>query len=161
MALWHLDDLTFAESAAGVVKVSFHSYVGEGNRPLADQFYAGLYGADFESFIRDGADHVGELQAWDLNSGEKVWTHELESGTNGSVLATGGGLVFLGGGDFQAFNALSGKLLWQIRTNYGRTGVPTTYAVNGVQYIAVQSGAHPAEGPQGGLIWVFALDCQC
>lgn len=118
-------------------------------------------GADFESFIRDGADHVGELQAWDLNSGEKVWTHELESGTNGSVLATGGGLVFLGGGDFQAFNALSGKLLWQIRTNYGRTGVPTTYAVNGVQYIAVQSGSHPADGPQGGLVWVFALDCQC
>ncbi len=118
-------------------------------------------GADFESFIVDGADHVGELQAWDLESGDKVWTHEFASGTDGSVLATGGGLVFLGGGDFQAFNALTGKRLWQIRTNYGRTGVPTTYLVNGVQYIAVQSGAHPADGPQDGLLWVFALDCQC
>ena len=72
-----------------------------------------------------------------------MWTHEFASGTDGSVLATGGGLVFLGGGDFQAFNALTGKRLWQIRTNYGRTGVPTTYVVNGVQYIAVQSGAPP------------------
>ena len=129
-------------------------------------------GAEFESFIRDGADHVGELQAWNLDTGHEVWTHEFASGTDGSVLTTGGGLVFLGGGDFRAFNALSGKLLWQIRTNYGHTGVPTSYAVNGVQYIAVQSGALPMQGrvrgpqygvddPRDGLIWVFALDCQC
>ena len=128
-------------------------------------------GADFESFIRDGADHVGELQAWDLDTGDRMWTHEFASGTQGAVLTTGGGLVFLGGGSFQAFNAQTGKRLWSVQTNYGRAGVPTTYAVNGVQYVAVMSGAHPlgndagadydAPIPRGGLVWVFALDCQC
>jgi len=53
-------------------------------------------------------------------------------------------------------------------------GVPVTYAVDGVQYIAVQSGwgvdpasmtrrVDSARGtftyvPQGGVLWVFALD---
>ena len=123
-------------------------------------------GAEFEVFERDGADHIGELQAWDLDTGDRVWSWEFASGTDGAVLTTGGGLVFLGGGDFRAFHAWSGRLLWRIRTNYGRTGVPTSYAVNGVQYIAVQSGAQPLQGhgvdaPQDGLVWAFALDCQC
>jgi alcohol dehydrogenase (cytochrome c) len=98
-------------------------------------------GAEFEVFKRDGADHIGELQAWDLDTGERGWNHELPSRTGGAVLTTAGGLVFLGGGDFRAFHAWSGRLLWRIRTNYLRTGVPTSYAVHGVQYIAVQSGA--------------------
>ena len=75
---------------------------------------------------------------------------------------------------FRAFDARSGERLWQIRTNSGITGVPTSYAVDGVQYIAVQSGwgvdAQRRQGgldrlrgtrthvPQGGVIWVFALE---
>jgi alcohol dehydrogenase (cytochrome c) len=123
-------------------------------------------GAEFEVFTRDEANHTGELQAWDLDTGDQVWSRELASGDNGAVLTTGGGLVFLGGRDFRAFHAWSGSLLWQIRTNYGRTGVPTSYEVKGTQYIAVQSGAEPLPGsgvgpPQDGLVWAFALDCQC
>ena len=34
----------------------------------------------------------------------------------------------------------SGEVLWQYRTNSGITGVPTTFEVDGVQYVAVQSG---------------------
>jgi len=72
-----------------------------------------------------------------------------------------------------SLNAATGKLLWQFRTNSGITGVPTSYEVDGVQYIAVQSGwGVDAQGmtgridrarntetivPQGGVIWVFAL----
>ena len=128
-------------------------------------------GGTFEVFQREGADHIGELQAWDLDTGDEVWTQQFPSGNDGAVLTTAGGLVFLGGGDFRAFNALTGKLLWQIRTNYNRTGVPTSYKVNGVQYIAVQSGARHVQtrggppaagtGPRDGLVWAFALDCQC
>ena len=129
-------------------------------------------GAHFEVFKRFGADHIGELQAWDVDTGERVWTHEFKSRIQGSVLTTGGGLVFLGGGDFQAFHAVSGRLLWQMRTNYGRSGIPTTYSVDGVQYVAFQSGAQRlktvdgrplqnTEAPKGGLVWAFALDCQC
>lgn len=132
-------------------------------------------GAQYEWEIRDG-DHIGELQAWNLETGKKVWTQEFESQNWGPVLTTGGGLVFMGGTNdrfFRAFDASSGEQLWQMRTNSGVTGVPTSFSVNGKQYIAVQSGwgvdAQRMQGgidrvrrqrtdvPQGGVIWVFAL----
>ena len=126
--------------------------------------------------MRDGADHIGELQAWDLATGSQVWVHEFEFQNWGPVLTTGGGLVFAGGTNdryFRAFDAATGKLLWQQPTNSGIIGVPTSYMVDGVQYIAVQAGwgldAQRMQGalnaslglrtqvPQGGVIWVFAL----
>jgi alcohol dehydrogenase (cytochrome c) len=74
---------------------------------------------------------------------------------------------------FRAFNAKTGKLLWEQRTNSGITGVPSTYEVGGKQYVAVLSGwgvdaereqASFAEigkqfprVPQGGVLWVFGL----
>ena len=133
-------------------------------------------GASVRTFLRDGADHLGELQAWDLDAGEQVWTREFASHNWGPVLATAGGLVFMGGTSdryFRAFDAATGDVLWEQRTNSGVTGVPSSYAVDGVQYIAVQSGygvdAQSMQGvinvergtsvqvPQGGVIWVFAV----
>ncbi len=138
---------------------------------------AGYTGATSQVFVVDGADHLGELQAWDLSTGEQVWTHEFAESQNwGPVLTTGGGLVFAGGTHdryFRAFDARTGDVLWEQRTNSGVTGVPSSYAIDGVQYIAVQSGwgvdaqgmqravnAHlerDIQVPQGGVIWVFAL----
>ena len=138
---------------------------------------AGYTGATSQVFVVDGADHLGELQAWDLSTGEQVWTHEFAESQNwGPILTTGGGLVFAGGTHdryFRAFDARTGDVLWEQRTNSGVTGVPSSYAIDGVQYIAVQSGwgvdaqgmqravnAHlerDIQVPQGGVIWVFAL----
>jgi alcohol dehydrogenase (cytochrome c) len=138
---------------------------------------AGYTGATAQTFVADGADHLGEIQAWDLSTGENVWTHEFAESQNwGPILATGGGLIFSGGTHdryFRAFDARTGELLWQQRTNSGVTGVPSSYSIDGVQYIAVQSGwGVDAQGmqravnthlgrniqvPQGGVVWVFAL----
>ena len=138
---------------------------------------AGYTGATSQVFVTDGADHLGEIQAWDLSTGEKVWTHEFAESQNwGPILATGGGLIFTGGTHdryFRAFDARTGELLWEQRTNSGVTGVPSSYSIDGVQYIAVQSGwGVDAQGmqravnthlgrniqvPQGGVVWVFAL----
>jgi alcohol dehydrogenase (cytochrome c) len=128
--------------------------------------------------LREGADHVGELQAWDLNTGELVWVHEFGEFANwGPILTTAGGLVFEGGTAdryFRAFNAKTGELLWQQRLSSGSIGVPTTFEIDGVQYVAVQSGwGSDAAGsqrsvdgyfdkpetivPQGGVVSVFAL----
>jgi alcohol dehydrogenase (cytochrome c) len=125
---------------------------------------------------RQGASHIGELQAWDMKTGQKVWTHKFPYQNWGPILTTGGGLVFLGGTNdrnFRAFDAKNGKLLWEFKTNSGITGVPTSFAVDGVQYVAVQSGwgvdaqrmqarldmflGTRTEVPQGGVVWVFAL----
>ena len=137
----------------------------------------GYTGASAQTFVADGADHLGELQAWDLSTGEEVWTHEFPESQNwGPILTTGGGLVFAGGTNdryFRAFDAATGDVLWEQRTNSGVIGVPSSYAIDGVQYIAVQSGwGVDAQGmqravnthfdrniqvPQGGVVWVFAL----
>ena len=115
------------------------------------------------------------LQAWDVDSGKRVWTRNFLSGNGGSILATGGNVLFLGGAGkaaFEAFDAETGQPLWRLPTNTDRFGVPTTYSVDGVQYVAVQMGAQSLvtaatsvvsrlSGPQDGLVWVFALDCQC
>ena len=59
------------------------------------------------------------------------------------MLATAGGVVFSGGTSdrrFHAFDASSGKLLWDFPTNSGILAPPTSFAVDGKQYIAVLSG---------------------
>ena len=133
-------------------------------------------GGSSQMYVRDGADHIGELQAWDLDSGEEVWTREFESHNWGPVLTTASGLVFAGGTNdryFRAFDGRTGETLWEQRTSSGVIGVPTSYMVDGVQYIAVQAGwgldaarmqnaLDRSRGtttllPQGGVLWVFSL----
>lgn len=134
--------------------------------------------ADSGGELRAGADHVGELQAWNLATGEKVWTHEYHPvmANWGPVMTTGGGLVFSGGTAdryFRAFDAQTGEVLWQQKTSSGVLGVPVSFEVGGRQYVAVQSGwgvdsvgsqrrvdeyfNQETIVPQGGVVWVFAL----
>ncbi|MYE14658.1 MAG: PQQ-dependent dehydrogenase, methanol/ethanol family [Gammaproteobacteria bacterium] len=127
--------------------------------------------------IDEGVTSLGELQAWNVDTFEEVWSVPFEKSHNwGPVLATAGDLVFLGGTNdryFRAFDARSGQLLWQQRTNSGITGVPVSYLVDGRQYIAVvsgwgvdaerlqdwlrQLGRSDTVVPQGGVLWVFGL----
>jgi alcohol dehydrogenase (cytochrome c) len=142
----------------------------------AGKRFVGTDGAATRVHKREGATHIGELQAWDLDTGRKVWTFEYPHINWGPVLTTGGGLVFSGGSSdrmFRAFDARSGKVLWDFRANSGITGVPVSYMVDGVQYIAVQAGwgvdaqkmitrldqtmKTNTYVPQGGVIWVFAV----
>ena len=120
--------------------------------------------------------YIGELQAWHVDLRKKVWSYQFKNQNWGPVLATAGNLVFLGGTSdryFRAFNAKNGRLLWQQRTNSGITGVPSSFEVEGKQYIAVLSGwgvdaqresdslaligRPPQKVPQGGVLWVFGL----
>ena len=59
------------------------------------------------------------------------------------MLATAGGLVFTGGTNdrkIHAFDAATGKLLWESVTNSGIVAPPTHVHVDGKQYLAVLSG---------------------
>jgi alcohol dehydrogenase (cytochrome c) len=133
-------------------------------------------GVENQLVLREGADHVGELQAWNLATGERVWKHDFESQLWGPVLTTDGNLVFAGGTPdqyFRAFDATTGKLLWQHRASSGITGIPSTWEIDGKQYVGVQSGwgvdaqrgqrgldrirGKTTHVPEGGVLWVFAL----
>ena len=140
------------------------------------QLYLTVAIKDIGMTLVDGADHVGEVQAWNMNDGKKVWQHNFKHHNWGPLLTTAGGLVFGGGTNdrqFRAYDAETGKVLWNIGTNSGITAVPSSFAVDGKQYIAVQSGwgvdaqrmqdkldaiyGTKTDVPQGGVLWVFAL----
>ena len=85
------------------------------------------------------------LRAWDPVSGRIVWQHTTSTGDrgyDGGVLSTAGGLVFQGrgSGELWVYAADSGKVLAVIHTASHIMAAPMTYAVNGVQYVAVQVG---------------------
>jgi alcohol dehydrogenase (cytochrome c) len=148
---------------------------GETPKYVPGQRYMGV--AKHAMTMIAGAEHVGEMQAWDIDTGKKIWTTKLPSFNWGPVLATGGGLLFAGGTNdrkFRAFDAKTGNILWEFPTASGIAAVPVSFEVDGKQYIAVQSGwgVDPAkmqsrmnllfpgqypDVPQGGAIWVFAV----
>ena len=144
---------------------------------VAGQWWTGVDIPDIGFTVDKNAAYFGEIQAWDLDAGKQAWSHKYPTSMNwGSVLATAGGLVFAGGTNdryFRAFDAASGAMLWQMRTNSGIIAPPSSFAVEGVQYIAVVSGwgvdsafqqgllanllGWQKDVPEGGVIWVFAV----
>ncbi len=147
----------------------------KGAAPVA--YKAGLYfvNAHFELKHDPTTDDWGSVQALDLDSGNQVWQYKTHLPWSSGTLATAGGLIFSGSSDghFMAFDAKTGKVLWiseQLRS--GIIGVPTTYVVDGKQYVAIWAGwggAVPMWGgqvasdpavktiPRGGHLYVFAL----
>lgn len=143
------------------------------------ELYIGVPISEILTNVRLGegaADHIGEIQAWDLNKNEKVWTFNIKEMNWGPILTTGGNLLFSGGSNdrkFRALDARTGKKVWEHSMSSGVTAVPSSFKVDGVQYIAVQSGwgvdaqrmqgafdsvmDHKTVVPQGGVINVFAL----
>ena len=97
----------------------------------------------------------GRLLAVDAGSGEILWASRLgitedlpegkrETGSNngfGGPIATAGGVVFIGATSdryFRAFDARTGKVLWQQQLDYAALTIPVTYRGNdGRQYVAV------------------------
>jgi quinoprotein glucose dehydrogenase len=123
----------------------------------------------------------GRLYAVDGNTGEVLWesllgvTEQLpkekqNTGANnssGGPMATAGGLVFIAATSdrmFRAFDADTGKVLWEKQLDYAAQTIPMSYAVKGRQYVAVVTSTTvaPIRGPDGrplngeGLV-VFAL----
>ena len=89
----------------------------------------------------DIEDMAGSISAFDAN-GEEKWRWRNELPMCASVLATGGDLVFAGepSGEFNALDARTGELLWQFQCGSGHHSSPTTYTVDGRQYVAVPVG---------------------
>ena len=122
---------------------------------VAGQWWTGVAIPDIGFTVDKNAKSYGEIQAWNVNTGEQEWTHLYPVMNWGSILTTGGGLVFNGGTNdrmFRAFDARTGEQLWQFKTNSGIMAPPSSFEVDGVQYIAVQSGWGVDPAFQQGLI---------
>lgn len=127
---------------------------------------------------RDGMPGIsppwGTFTAIDLNTGLHKWQIPLgdytlpnntllkEAGTPnyGGPLVMENGLLFIASttdNRIRALNKETGELLWQDILPYAGFATPSTYMVDGVQYISILCGGGKANAPEGDAIVAFAL----
>ncbi|MGC2763946.1 MAG: PQQ-dependent dehydrogenase, methanol/ethanol family [Candidatus Acidiferrum sp.] len=92
-----------------------------------------------------GDDRQRILVAFKLDSDKPAWrSPQIGIGHSFSgTMTTKGGLVFFGddGQSFEAVDARSGAPLWHFHTGQDFHASPMSYAINGVQYVAIASGS--------------------
>lgn len=109
----------------------------------------------------------GRLIAWDPVAQKPAWTVEQVSPWNGGTLTTAGNLVFQGTADGRmvAYNAKTGEKLWETPTGTGVVAAPSTYMVDGKQYVSIAVGwggvyglaARATERQGPGTVYTFML----
>jgi alcohol dehydrogenase (cytochrome c) len=94
-------------------------------------------------------DPPGFLVAWDPVLQQPRWRVSFDTMFNGGTLTTAGGLVFAADfqGQFSAFDASSGEVLWTYDVGPG-PATPVTYEVAEQQFVTVLSGER---------VWTFGL----
>ena len=118
----------------------------------------------------------GWLTAVDLNQGTFAWRQvfgsypDLEakgqkglgSQSFGGTIVTKGGLVFIGGSPdekLRAYDKLTGKELWAADLGAGGYATPSTYMVNGKQFVVIAAGGGGKLGTKSGNKYVaFAIE---
>jgi glucose dehydrogenase len=142
--------------------------------------------ADFMIQQSTGLSAIGppwsQITAYDLNKGTILWQKPdgdvaslaakgiVGTGSHaprGGVVATGGGLLFIGTSSdrkFRAYDADTGQVLWSYDLPAATEGVPAVYSVGGKQYVAIAVGGNGlfSQGldqtePGPGQYMVFAL----
>ncbi len=117
----------------------------------------------------------GTLTAINLNTGETMWHNPLGeyaeltkkgipvTGTEnyGGAVVTKGGLLFIAAtldGKLRAFNKRTGKLLWETSLPAAGFATPSTYEVNGKQYLVIACGGGKLDVPSGDSYVAFSLE---
>jgi quinoprotein glucose dehydrogenase len=116
----------------------------------------------------------GTLNAIDLNTGEYVWKTifgehaelmakgipQTGAESYGGPVVTAGGLLFIAGTKdekFRVYDKKTGKLLWETKLPAAGFATPSTYEVNGKQYVVVACGGTKLGAKKGDSYVAFAL----
>ncbi len=117
----------------------------------------------------------GTLNAVDLNKGEILWKVPLgeypqlvakgirNTGAKsfGGPILTAGGLIFIAATPdekIRAFDKYTGKVLWEFKLPAGGYATPSTYEINGKQFVVIAAGGGGKLGTKyGDSIIAFAL----
>jgi quinoprotein glucose dehydrogenase len=118
----------------------------------------------------------GTLSAIDLATGKYLWKipfgtypelvakgmTDTGSDNYGGPVVTAGGLVFIAASvfdqKFHAYDKSTGKLLWETELPFSGLATPSTYMVNGKQYVVIAAGGgQSSKKPSGGMYIAFAL----
>jgi glucose dehydrogenase len=160
-------------------------YLGVGETlPKEQEATPGIPQYDFAGYRKfldpDGYPAVstpwGTLTAINLNTGKTVWkipfgtypdlaakgNTKTGSENYGGPIVTAGGVLFIGATvydrTFHAYDAATGKLLWEQQLPCAGVATPSTYEVNGRQYVVIAaSGGRDPKSPTCGEYVAFAL----
>lgn len=118
----------------------------------------------------------GTLSAIDLNTGKYLWKIPLgnypelaakgmaDTGSEnyGGPILTSSGLLFISATVYdrkiRAFDSYTGKLLWEADLPFAGNATPSTYMIDGKQYLVIAcSAARDLKAPQGSAYVAFAL----
>ncbi|MFO0231393.1 PQQ-binding-like beta-propeller repeat protein [Gemmatimonas sp.] len=117
----------------------------------------------------------GTLNAIDLNRGTIAWSIPFgeypklaakgvkNTGTDsyGGAIVTENGLLIIAATTYdnkiRAFDKANGTLLWEATLPFAGNATPSTYMVNGKQYIVIACGGGKNGAPSGGVYVAFSL----
>jgi glucose dehydrogenase len=118
----------------------------------------------------------GTLSAIDLKTNRYLWKIRLGeypdlvtqgitntgSETYGGPIVTAGGVLFIASTvadrKFHAFDTRNGKLLWETVLPFAGVATPSTYMIDGRQYVVIAaSGGRDPRSPEGGEYVAFTL----
>ncbi len=117
----------------------------------------------------------GTLNAIDLTRGTMAWSIPFgeyprlaakgirNTGTDsyGGAIVTENGLLIIAATTYdnkiRAFDKSNGKLLWEATLPFAGNATPSTYMVNGKQYLVIACGGGKNGAPSGGVYVAFAL----
>ena len=101
--------------------------------------------------------------AWQVPLGEMPGSGLTNTGSEnyGGPVVTASGLVFIGAtvydNKFHAFDARSGRLLWETTLPAAGNATPAVYDVEGKEYVVIGAGGGKWGAPSGGTYVAFAL----
>jgi len=112
-----------------VLKVTYENHNGEK-----------AFGGD--RVVPEDTEKSGTFTAVSTITGKVIWKHDMPTPMDGGATATAGGLVFTGDqrGILYAFDAASGKDLWQGNLKLAFGTAPVVYSIDGTQYVLVTIG---------------------
>jgi quinohemoprotein ethanol dehydrogenase len=104
---------------------------------------------------------TGILAALDVTTNRLVWRQRLTDQCYSGVVATAGGLLFIGRNDgrLTALDSDTGMKLWEFQTGAGMNSTVSIFEQDGKQYVVAYSAGNVLGGSaKGDSVWLFALD---
>ena len=118
---------------------------------------SGSMAGNYEAPASDG--NMARMSAYRARDLKPVWTFQQRAPFLTSAMTTAGGVGFVGDWDrtFRAFDVKTGKTLWTTRLGTTAQGYPTTYMVDGEQFVAVPTG-YNGGSPEVRPVTMLALE---